>query len=149
MSGACTAPTPSLMGEKCYLAARSHLEKAEMQIDGACPWNIETVQALTLIARYEFLNTSPARALLTTNRLVGLATLLGLDQLDQSDDDIDCPERFVNLELPLISPDRLHEARCTFWIAYAINCHAIANVGRSMTLETNEACKQIRTLLTY
>ena len=120
-----------------------------MQVDGACPWNIETVQALILIARYEFVNTNSARALLTTNRLIGLVTLLGLDQLDQSDDSTDCPERFANLELPFIRPDRLHEARCTFWIAYTINCHAIANVGRSMTLETNEVFQQLRTLLTY
>ena len=117
MSGAGTAATPSQKGEQCYIAARSHLEKAEIQIDGACPWNIETVQALTLVARYEFINTNPARALLTTNRLMRLVTLLGFDQLDQSDDSTDCPERFVNLALPLQRLERLHEARCTFWIA--------------------------------
>lgn len=138
MSGAGTAPSTPRKGEQCYLAARSHLEKAEMQIDGACPWNIETVQALTLVARYEFINTNPARALLTTNRLLRLVTLLGYDHLDQSDVRTDSPERFINLALPLERPEKLHEVRCTFWLAYAINCHTMANVGCSIALETNE-----------
>jgi len=120
------------------IAARSHLDKAEMQADGASFWNIETVQTLILVARYEFTNACAARAILTTGRLMQLLSLLRYDRLDCSTRAGSDSDRFASLAPSVDDPNRLHDVRRAFWIAFSLNCHATANAGGPGAIEIDE-----------
>jgi hypothetical protein len=53
-----------------YPTARFHLERAENMADNSSFLNIETVQALLLVARFEFTHISAPRGLLTIARVM-------------------------------------------------------------------------------
>lgn len=139
MSGANAAQDYVHLEKQCYLSARGHLEKAETQADGASFCNIETVQALILVARFEFTKANAARALLTTSRLMRLLSLLGYDHVDRTVTGSD-KERFASLAPSVNSAAGLQEVRRTFWIAFSMHCHAIANAGGPGAVETDEVC---------
>ncbi|RYP83360.1 hypothetical protein DL769_001384 [Monosporascus sp. CRB-8-3] len=64
MAGAHVSRDPQLE-EQCYFQARFHLEQAELEVRGSCIWTLEAVQALLLVARYEYTHFGSPRATLT------------------------------------------------------------------------------------
>lgn len=62
--------------ERCYAAARYHLEQAELGSGASSFWNIEAAQALVLVARFEFEHFASPRAMITTSRLFALMSVL-------------------------------------------------------------------------
>ena len=141
MSGASCAQNPIQIEEQCYLSARNHLDKAETQLDSSSFWNVETVQALILLARFEFTKANAARALLTTSRFMQLINLLGYDLVDRNATQSD-RNRFASLASFVNNPTRLKELRHTFWIAFSMHCHGVANAGGPGTVESDEVGTQ-------
>lgn len=110
---------------KLYTEARSHIEKAQREVDNSSFLNLETAQAMVLMTRFEF-PTAKQRALLTLASLMQLLMLLGYDRLDGSPADRD--------------PALDHEKRCTFWIAFGMHCNSsgtMPNVISSMPSEVS------------
>ncbi|KAG6354280.1 hypothetical protein INS49_004885 [Diaporthe citri] len=62
--------------EQCYIAARLHLEQAELGSGASSFWNAEAAQALVLVARFEFEHFTSPRAMVTTSRLFALMSVL-------------------------------------------------------------------------
>lgn len=62
--------------EQCYVAARFHLEQAELGSDASSFWNVDAAQALVLVARFEFEHFASPRAMVTTSRLFALISVL-------------------------------------------------------------------------
>ncbi|EEQ34061.1 conserved hypothetical protein [Microsporum canis CBS 113480] len=116
MAGANTCENSQHLQQQCYVAARFHLEMAETQTDSSSLLSLETVQALILVARFEFTHAREATALITTARLSRLLSLLGYDKLGGYDARTD--------KDGVLSPVRLEEMKRTFWIAFLIKCHA-------------------------
>ncbi|PLN82768.1 hypothetical protein BDW42DRAFT_184610 [Aspergillus taichungensis] len=127
MAGASAHKTTLHLEQQCYVAARSHLEMAEMHMGNSTVLNLETVQTLILIARYEFTRNHATRAILTMARLLQLVRLLELDNLDR--------------EEPQGSPSQRasknDESRTTLWIAYALNCHSSTIFPRCEPLDVD------------
>ncbi|PKY07087.1 hypothetical protein P168DRAFT_315611 [Aspergillus campestris IBT 28561] len=114
MAGAGSHKTTLHLEQQCYVAARSHLEMAEMHMGDSTFLNLETVQTLILIARYEFTRTHATRAILTMARLLQLVRLLELDNLDRGEQQGGSSPR----------PAKIDESRNTLWMAYALHCHS-------------------------
>jgi hypothetical protein len=140
MSGASASEDSVNLEQQCYVAARYHLEMAEMQADNSSFLNLETAQTLILVARFEFTHTNAARALITTARLMRLLSLLEYDGLDSSVARMD-KDGFKTLPpLQAHSPMKLQEMRRTFWIAFSVHCYAAANFAGCGPIETDEVC---------
>ncbi|EFQ99791.1 hypothetical protein MGYG_02803 [Nannizzia gypsea CBS 118893] len=116
MAGAGTFENPADLQQQCYVAARFHLEMAETQTDSSSLFSLETVQALILVARFEFTHGREAAALITAARLSRLIGLLGYDRLGVSDTRTD--------KGGILSPVRLEEMKRTFWTGFLLKCHA-------------------------
>ncbi|KAI0154670.1 hypothetical protein GGR57DRAFT_107791 [Xylariaceae sp. FL1272] len=76
MSGAEGTLPDIYIKERCYSAARHHLEEAELGSDKSSFWSIEAAQALVLVARFEVEHFTSARALITMSRLLALVSVL-------------------------------------------------------------------------
>ena len=125
MSGS-SACGESALAMESYLAARYHLERAENMADNSSFLNLETVQALLLVARFECTYISGPKGLLTIARLMQLIALLGYDILDQGpseDENTNCPSLLSKAQCP----GNLQKIRQTFWIAFSIHCNATAS----------------------
>lgn len=121
-----TACGESALAMESYMAARFHLERAENLAGNSSFLNVETVQALLLVARFEFTHISGPKGLLTIARAMQLLSLLGYDVLDSSsaEGQQDSPQ----MMLPKThSPGRIQMIRRTFWIAFAMHCNAAAS----------------------
>ncbi|RDL39999.1 uncharacterized protein BP5553_04339 [Venustampulla echinocandica] len=125
MSGS-NACGESELAMESYLAARFHLERAENLADSSSFLNIETVQALILVARFECTHVSGPKALLTIARLMQLIGLLGYDRLDQSSPEDDDDSSHILVPNPH-SSGSLQKIRQTYWVAFSIHCNAAAS----------------------
>ncbi|KAJ9483592.1 hypothetical protein VN97_g9799 [Penicillium thymicola] len=114
MAGAGARNTTLHLEHQYYVAARFHLEMAEMHMGNSSFLNLETAQTLILIARYEFTRTDTTRAIITMARLMQLVRLLELDNIDRRRTQNDPPQNI----------QKIHGSRNTLWIAYAFYCHA-------------------------
>ncbi|OQE04967.1 hypothetical protein PENVUL_c028G00235 [Penicillium vulpinum] len=109
-----------------YIAARFHLERAENLADNSSFLNHETVQALLLVARFEFTHISGPKGLLTIARAMQLLSLLGYDVLDQTS--AEGERDSSQMMLPKThSLGHIQMLRRTFWIAFAMHCNATAS----------------------
>ncbi|KAH9905660.1 hypothetical protein F4778DRAFT_673038 [Xylariomycetidae sp. FL2044] len=86
-----------------HVAARHHLEQAELGSDGSSFWTVEAAQALVLVARFEFQNFATPRATITASRLSALMSTLnhhdkaGLDATQGSEGEKQHPLRIISL----------------------------------------------------
>ena len=144
MSGS-SACGESALAMESYWAARYHLERAENMTDNSSFLNIETVQALLLVARFECTHVSGPKGLLTIARLMQLIGLLGYDMLDQSSSEEEKDSCHI-LMSKSHSSGNVQKIRQTFWIAFSIHCNATASFpccapvkdeGVSSSLSTN------------
>jgi hypothetical protein len=120
-----TACGESALAMESYIAARFHLERAENLAENSSFLNVETVQALLLVARFEFTHISGPKGLLTIARAMQLLSLLGYDVLDQTS--AEGEKGSPQMMLPTThSPGRIQLIRRTFWIAFAMHCNAAA-----------------------
>lgn len=122
-----------------YTRARSHMEGAEMETDDSSFLNLETTQAMALVARFEFA-AAKQRALLTLARLMRLLTLLGYDRLDGNS----TGQRWAYTKPPQ-SPHShtaalTHEKRCTFWIAFCMHCNSSGTQSHVLSSIPTEVC---------
>ena len=108
-----------------YKEARLHMERAQTEVDNSSFLNLETAQAMVLIARFEF-PLAKQRALLTLASLMQLLTLLGYDRLDGKSADREFPS--------------IEEKRCTFWIAFCMHCNASGTIPHALSSMPNEVC---------
>ncbi|KAF7562314.1 hypothetical protein G7046_g1832 [Stylonectria norvegica] len=140
MSGAASIGD-SESASRWYKRARSHIEKAEMELDNSSFLTLDTAQALLLVARFEFSHASGAlqRALLTMAKLSQLLLLLGYDRLDETSME---PGRKSG-EANAISTsnscdmDLVQEKRCIFWIAFSMR--SIWSLSLSHVLLSNSS----------
>lgn len=79
MTGAGAHDTTSHLEQQCYVAARFHLEMAETQVENSSFLNLQTVQTLILVARYEFLRTRAERAIITSGAVIDVPDVQGTD----------------------------------------------------------------------
>jgi hypothetical protein len=77
MAGAQVESIALQIKEQYYVAARYHLEQAELGTGGSSFWSIEAAQALVLVARFEFGHFNSPRATITMSRLFSLMSALG------------------------------------------------------------------------
>lgn len=131
MAGAGVHNTTLHLEQQCYVAARSHLEMAETHMESSS-LNLERVQTLILIARYEFTQTHATRAIITMARLTQLVRLFELDNLDRR-------------ETPSAASQHLQKiwgSRNTFWIAYGLHCHSSILFSRCEPIDMETVCAQ-------
>lgn len=121
---------------KSYTSARFHLEQAENLADNSSFLNVETVQALLLVARFEFTHISGPKGLLTIARAMQLLSLLGYDMLDQAS--AEGERESSQMRLPKThSPGCIQMIRRTFWIAFAMHCNAAASFSCCIPVKDN------------
>lgn len=121
-----TACGESALAMESYIAARFHLERAENLADDSSFLNLETLQALLLVARFEFTQISGPKGLLTIAHAVQLVSLLGYDVLDRAlaEGKRDSSQTM----LPRAQGSGcIQTRRRTFWIAFAMHCNAAAS----------------------
>lgn len=85
MAGAHIESTASQLKDECYIAARFHLEHAELGSDVSSFWTVEAAQALVLVARFEFGHFASPRAMITMSRLFALLSILCHQELSGAD----------------------------------------------------------------
>lgn len=122
-----------------YMEARSRIEKAQIEVDNSSFLNLETAQAMVLIARFEF-PSAKQRALLTLASLMQLLTLLSYDRLDGNSADRE-RTRLKPSQTP--GPDNAafeHEKRCTFWIAFCMHCNSSGTMTPVLSSLPSEVC---------
>lgn len=130
MAGAGARNTTLHLEHQYYVAARFHLEMAEMHMGNSSFLNLETAQTLILIARYEFTRTDTTRAIITMARLMQLVRLLELDNIDRRRTQNDPPQNI----------QKIHGSRNTLWIAYAFYCHASTIFARCEPIDIETVC---------
>ncbi|KAJ5164770.1 uncharacterized protein N7500_006600 [Penicillium coprophilum] len=121
-----TACGETALAMESYIAARFHLERAENLADNSTFLNLETVQALLLVARFEFIHISGPKGLLTIARATQLLSLLGYDVLDRTSSEGEQNSSHV-MPPKSHSPGCIQMIRRTFWIAFAMHCNAAAS----------------------
>lgn len=121
-----------------YNSVRNHIEQAERQEDNSSFQNLEILQSLLLIARYEFTGTKcTARAWMTHGRGMRLAKLMCFDILD-SEQHSPGPG---SLRIPLpgpVSKEEMDERRRTFWVGFNMDFFISAMTNTMPTLQTSE-----------
>ncbi|GFF94993.1 hypothetical protein IFM53868_07794 [Aspergillus udagawae] len=127
----------SALAMESYLAARFHLEKAENLTDNSSFLNIETVQALLLVARFEFTHISRPKGLLTIARTMQLISLLGYDMLNQTSAERESDSSQIMLPKSH-SSGCLQKIRRKFWIAFAMHCNATASFPCCIPVKYNK-----------
>lgn len=125
MSGAVATRQPESLCEQYYASARYHLEKAETQADDSSMLNLQTVQAMILLVRFEFCCKARPRAFLNMARLMQLVNLMGYDNLDGQKARPISLDNGSHPRVPSQGEGRakLQDERLAFWIAYAIYCN--------------------------
>jgi hypothetical protein len=132
-----TACGESAQAMESYIAARFHLERAENLADNSSFLNLETVQALLLVARFEFTHISSPKGLLTIARAMQLLSLLGYDVLDRTstEDERDSSQMILPKTHSL---GCIQTIRRTFWIAFAIHCKAATSFSCCIPVNDSE-----------
>jgi len=132
-----TASGESALAMESYIAARFHLEQAENLADNSSFLTLETVQALLLVARFEFTHISGPKGLLTIARAMQLLGLLGYDVLDRTSAE---GEGDISQMMPPKAHSReyIQMLRRTFWIAFAMHCNAAASFSCCIPVKDNE-----------
>jgi hypothetical protein len=138
ISGACLSGEFPNLKLLCYQSARQYLELAERQEDGTSFLNLESLQALLLILRYE-LNEAKCieRAWMTHGRAMTLAKLLHMDTIDASQVPIGEGSVYVPHETqPSLA--EMDERRRTFWVAFGFDFFISALTNSMPTFQTSE-----------
>jgi hypothetical protein len=94
--------------------------------------NLETVQTLILIARYEFTQKHATRAIITMARLTQLVRLFEVDNLDRRETPNAASQHL----------QKIQESRNTFWIAYSLHCHSSILFSRCDPIDIETVCAQ-------
>lgn len=76
MAGAQAEGAVYQLQQQFYVAARFHLEQAELGSGGSSFWTVEAAQTLVLVARFEFWHFVSPRAMVTMSRLFALLSVL-------------------------------------------------------------------------
>ena len=137
MAGASLSDDFSHLESMCYYSAWHHIEQAERQKDGSDFLNLELLQALLLVIRFEFTETDCALAFITQGRAIRLAKLLCLDMIDTDQ----MPLSRDTMRRPLKAPDNaeeVEERRRTFWVAFNMDFFTAALTNTLPALENNE-----------
>jgi hypothetical protein len=121
-----------------YGSARQYLELAERQEDGTSFLNLESLQALLLILRYEFSEAKCIeRAWMTHARVMRLAKLLHMDTIDAGQVPTEADELYVpHKSSPSLA--EMDERRRTFWFAFNIDFFISALTDSLPTLQASE-----------
>ncbi|KAH8175141.1 fungal specific transcription factor domain-containing protein [Sarocladium implicatum] len=114
---------------KCYSTAREHAERCERdgQID-----NINLLQALVLIGRFEAMEGRLENSWMTLGRAAMLSKLMQLPQMDQPDTDAEDARAEGTGDV------LLEERRRTFWALYILQCFLRTRTGWACTLGDTE-----------
>jgi hypothetical protein len=99
--------------------------------------SLNMLQAVILIAYYEFRRTSFARAWLSLGRANRLAKMLGLHTMDQNDN----TKPRSNFVLPLPEPVGLadmEERRRSFWVLFTFDAYASIRTGSKTSIDDEE-----------
>lgn len=114
----------SHLGDKFYLQARKYIEVTEAEAPNRF-FTIPALQALILLALYEFKQTCFTRSWVSVSRATWLAHSLGLHKMDTTKPE--APSNMLNI-LPWIDDAwELEERRRTFWAMLQLNC--LSTVG--------------------
>jgi len=127
-----------------YQSSRDYIDKAERQEDGSSFQNLEILQALLLIIRHEFTETtSTAAAWMTHGRAMRLVKLICFDVMDAKD-----PSREEGgLRIPLsssVSKLEMDERRRTFWIAFNVDFFVSALTNAMPTFQLSKVSIYLR-----
>ncbi|KAL8651133.1 MAG: hypothetical protein Q9226_004839 [Calogaya cf. arnoldii] len=109
--------------QHCYRSARHHLEKLETEDDSGTFMSIDALQAIILLALYEFKQMYFARAWLTIGKAMRLAQMFGLHKMD-GNSLISQDSGFQPGLHPTTDWTQLEERRRTFWVAFNVDWYA-------------------------
>ncbi|QGA22083.1 hypothetical protein EYB26_009797 [Talaromyces marneffei] len=120
-----------------YHHARKYFSIAESDDEAPGFNSLNMLQAVILIAYYEFRRTSFARAWLSLGRANRLAKMLGLHAMDQDSK----TKRRSNFVLPLPEPAGLadmEERRRSFWVLFTFDAYASIRTGSKTSIDDEE-----------
>lgn len=135
--GATVTPEQVEAERNFYHHAKKYLSIAESDDEAPGFNSLNMLQAVILIAYYEFRRTSFARAWLSLGRANRLAKMLGLYAMDQ-DDKVEPRSNFV---LPLPEPAGLadmEERRRSFWVLFTFDAYASIRTGSKTSIDEEE-----------
>jgi hypothetical protein len=135
--GATVTPEQVEAERNFYHLARKYLSMAEGDDEAPGFNSLNMLQAVILIAYYEFRRTSFARAWLSLGRANRLAKMLGLHTMDQNDN----TKPRSNFVLPLPEPVGLadmEERRRSFWVLFTFDAYASIRTGSKTSIDDEE-----------
>nr|ART34991.1 putative Zn2Cys6 DNA-binding transcription factor [Fusarium babinda] len=123
----CAHPSSQLNKESiCYTLARNYAEKCER--DGSLN-DLNFLQALIFIGRFEAMDGKVERSWMTLGRAAMLSSLLRLPQMDHSEEVAESQDG-SGLTLPKTTdPVLLEERRRTFWALYILQSYVKTRTG--------------------
>ncbi|GAM40952.1 hypothetical protein TCE0_041f13698 [Talaromyces pinophilus] len=135
--GATVTPEQVEAERNFYHHSRKYLSMAEGDDEAPGFNSLNMLQAVILIAYYEFRRTSFARAWLSLGRANRLAKMLGLHTMDQDDN----TKPRLNFVLPLPEPAGLadmEERRRSFWVLFTFDAYASIRTGSKTSIDDEE-----------
>ncbi|OHE97150.1 hypothetical protein CORC01_07591 [Colletotrichum orchidophilum] len=131
LAGCAHSPKDPNRQSTCYTLARNYAEKCER--DGGLN-DINFLQALLFIGRFEAMDRKLERSWLTLGRAAMLCRLLRLHRMDESDDDDQSqddssPSGPLSCLPPTDDPVLLEERRRTFWGLYILQSYVKTRTG--------------------
>ena len=137
--GASISTKHSHQQQTCYNMARKYLELCEREDDGKHLANLNVIQALVFIIRYELRSKQLTRAWMTLGRAITLTKMLNLYQLDNPTAGAGVFRPDAELSLPqIVDPVSLEELRRCLWALYTFECYACIRTNRSCQLHDSE-----------
>lgn len=135
--GATVSPEQVEAERSFYHQARRYLSIAEGDDEAPGFNSLNMLQAVIIIAYYEFRRTSFARAWLSLGRANRLARMLGLHAMDQDDKPRDKSDFFTPLP-EAVGLAELEERRRTFWVLFTFEAYSSIRTGSTMSFEEDE-----------
>ena len=114
----------SHLSDKFYLQARKYIEVTEAEAPNRF-FTVPALQALILLAFYEFKQKCFTRSWVSVSRATWLAHSLGLHRMDTIKPDI--PSTMLNILPRTDDAMEVEERRRTFWVMLQLNC--LSTVG--------------------
>ncbi|KAI0505657.1 hypothetical protein F5B22DRAFT_651590 [Xylaria bambusicola] len=115
--------------EAYYTAARNYAEQCEREVDEGGAANLNLLQALLFIIRFEITDRRLTRAWMTLGRAVRLSKLLGLHRIDSDTNEYSAgPDLHLNLPATQ-DPLLLEERRRSFWFLYVLESYMRTRTG--------------------
>lgn len=118
----------------CYNYCTKFLEMAERSDKDGHLNSLNLLQTYTLLTFYEFRRKSFARAWMNSGRAFRLAEMMGLRQMDRSDEVKGSSNHAAQFQEKISLTDA-RERRRTFWVLFALDAYANIRIGSPLSIQ--------------